>query len=206
MQRFTRLTAVAAPLARKNVNTDAILPARFMRKPRDDRYPDYLFHDLRFLPDGSENPDFVLNRTPWRGARILIADSNFGCGSSRETAVYALHDYGFRALIAPSFGDIFAANCIRNGLLPVRLEEGVVARLRDIAQTGAPAAMTVDLEAQRVSVPGHPSVRFEIDPFDRKCLLGGLDDIEVTLREETAIARFEADYKAEFAWLYGRRR
>ena len=206
MERFTRLTAVAAPLAQKNVNTDAILPARFMRRPRDDRYPGYLFHDRRFLPDGSENPDFVLNRTPWRGARILIADSNFGCGSSRETAVYALHDYGFRALIAPSFGDIFAANCIRNGLLPVRLEEDVVARLRDIAETGAPAEMTVDLEAQRVSAPGHQGVRFEIDPFDRECLLGGLDDIDVTLREEAAIARFEVDYKAEFAWLYRRGR
>lgn len=206
MEPFTHLTAVAVPFGQSNVNTDTILPARFMRRPRDERYPDYLFHDRRFLPDGSENPDFVLNRRVYRGARILIGDTNFGCGSSRETAVYALHDYGFRALIAPSFGDIFAANCIRNGLLPVRLGGDVVAGLRDIAASAAPAEMTVDLEAQRVLAPGRAAVGFDIDPFDKECLLGGLDNIDVTLRGESAIARFEAGYRGEFAWLYRRSR
>jgi len=205
MEPFTILTAVAVPIEQRNVNTDMLFPARYMRKPRDADFPLYLFHDRRFRPDGTENPDFALNRPPYRAARIIVGNSNFGCGSSRETAVYALHDYGIRALIAPSFGDIFAANCIRNGLLPVRLPEDDVARLRALATEKPGIELTVDLPAQTVSAPGVEAIPFEVDPFDKECLIAGLDDIGMTLRGENRIAGFEDAYRGDFDWLYGRR-
>src|SRR5207302_768916 len=153
MEPFTRLDAVAAPMPVPNVDTDQIIPARFLRKSRKDGYGQYLFCDLRFAPDGTEKPGFVLNQAPYRGARILVADKNFGCGSSREHAVYALWDYGFRAVIAPSFGDIFFNNCFKNGLLPIVLpaERAGALRAELVRQPGA--HLKVDLERQEVVAP-----------------------------------------------------
>ncbi len=205
MEPFTLLTAIAAPIELRNLNTDMIFPARFMRKPRDENYPLYMFHDRRFRPDGTEDPDFVLNQPPYRAARIIVGNSNFGCGSSREPAVYALHDYGIRALIAPGFGDIFAANCVRNGLLAVRLADDDVAALRALVTETPGAEITIDLPAQTVSAPDMTPLSFEIDPFEKECLLSGLDDIAMTLRDEDRIEAFEATYRCDFDWLYGRR-
>jgi len=205
MEPFTVLTAVAAPIELRNVNTDMLFPARFMRKPRDADFPVYLFHDRRFRPDGTENPDFVLNHAPYRAARIIVGNSNFGCGSSRETAVYALHDYGIRAVIAPSFGDIFAANCVQNGLLPVRLADDEAAALRTLAAEEPGAEIIIDLPAQTVAAPGLGPFAFAIDPFVKESLLAGLDDVGLTLRAEDDIAAFEQRYRGEFGWLYGRR-
>jgi len=205
MEPFTRLTAIAAPIELRNVNTDMIFPARFMRKPRDGNYPLYLFHDRRFRPDGTEDADFVLNRTAYRGARIIVGNANFGCGSSREPAVYALHDYGFRALIAPGFGDIFAANCVKNGMLAVRLADDDVAGLRALVTETPGTEITIDLSSQTVAAPGIETLSFEIDPFEKECLVSGLDDIGATLMGEDAIAAFERTYRGDFDWLYGRK-
>jgi 3-isopropylmalate/(R)-2-methylmalate dehydratase small subunit len=201
MQPFTRLTAVAAPLPMRNVNTDMIFPARFLRKARGPDYPTYLFHDQRFAPDGSEREEFVLNQAPYRGARILVADENFGCGSSRETGVYALSDYGFRAVIAPSFGDIFAANCIKNGLLPVRLASAEIRDLLDALAASPGAAIAIDLLAQTVTGPGGDTHSFEIDAFDKQCLVQGLDEVDVTLQRLPAIEAYEADYRRRYGWM-----
>jgi len=203
MEAFTRLTAIAVPIELKNVNTDMIFPARFMRRPRDGRYASYLFHDRRFAADGTEHADFVLNRPAYRKARIIVGNTNFGCGSSRETAVYALHDYGIRALIAPSFGDIFAANCVRNGLLPIRLADDVCDDLRALAMTRPGVELTVDLARQEIAVPEKITVHFDVEPFDKECLLHGLDDVDVTLREEASIAGFETAYRRRFPWRAG---
>ncbi len=205
MEPFIRLTAIAAPIELRNVNTDMIFPARFMRKPRDENYPLYMFHDRRFRPDGTEDPDFVLNQPAYQGARIIVGNANFGCGSSREPAVYALHDYGFRALIAPGFGDIFAANCVKNGLLAVRLADADVDGLRALVSETPGTEITIDLPSQTVVAPGIEPLSFEIDPFEKECLSSGLDDIGVTLRDEDTIAAFEQTYRGDFDWLYGKR-
>ena len=201
MEPFVRLTAVAAPLPARNVNTDAIFPARFLRKARGPDYPTYLFHDQRFAPDGTERPGFVLNQAPYRAARILVAGDNFGCGSSRETGVFALADYGFRAVIAPSFADIFAANCLRNGLLPIRLAEAEVEALLAALAAAPGCALSIDLPAQTVTDPSGRAFAFEIDAFDKDCLIGGLDEVAVTLRLAPRIEAFEADYSARYDWM-----
>jgi 3-isopropylmalate/(R)-2-methylmalate dehydratase small subunit len=197
MERFQRLDAIAAPLGMANVDTDQITPARFLWRPRHAGYAEVLFHDLRRNEDGSLKSDFVLNRPEYRDAKILVAERNFGCGSSREHAVWALYDHGFRAVIAPSFGDIFFNNCFKNGLLPVRLPPERVAALRSALER-APGGgrVTVDLEAQQVTGPDGAVDRFEIDPFRKELLLQGLDEIEFTLRHEDAIRAFEARYEA----------
>jgi 3-isopropylmalate/(R)-2-methylmalate dehydratase small subunit len=206
MGPFRTLTAIAAPFEMANVNTDQIFPARFIRKPRGPGYAAYAFHDLRFADHGGERPDFVLNDPRFRHARILVAGSNFGCGSSREGAVYALQDKGFRVLVAPSFGDIFAANCLKNGVLTICLPVEVAAALRrELAEADRPR-MTVDLEAQRIIRPGGAMSDFEVDPFGKQCLLAGLNEIDLSLRHENDIAAFEQAYRERFAWLYRRPR
>jgi 3-isopropylmalate/(R)-2-methylmalate dehydratase small subunit len=202
MEPFIRLTAIAVPLDHANVDTDRIVPARFLRKPRTDGYGKFLFYDVRFNADGAELPDFILNRAPYRDARILVADLNFGCGSSREGAVWALFDYGFRSVIAPSFGDIFFNNCLKIGLLPVVLREDIVAGLRAQLRREPGARISIDLAAQTLVGPDGVQHRVEINPFHKHCLLNGLDEIGLTLEHGDAILAFEARSKAERPWLW----
>ena len=202
MAGFSTLTAVAAPVDLPNVDTDRIIPARFLRKPRGaDGYARFLFHDVRFEADGAEKPDFVLNQAPYRAARILVAAENFGCGSSREAAVWALDANGFRSVIAPSLGDIFHQNCFKNGLLPVILPADVVAGLRGQLHARPGATMSVDLEAQTVTAPDGTAHRFEIDPFRKQMLATGQDEIALTLGHDAEIRAFEARQKGEMGWL-----
>jgi 3-isopropylmalate/(R)-2-methylmalate dehydratase small subunit len=202
MQAFTRLTAVAAPIDLPNVDTDRVIPARFLRKPQGSPgYERYLFHDVRFNADGSEKPEFVLNQAPTRAAKIVVAAENFGCGSSREAAVWALMAYGIRAVIAPSLGDIFHQNSFKNGMLPVILPAETVAGLRRQLHARPGAEITVDLESQTVTAPDGAGHRFEIDAFTKDKLLKGQDDIALTLGYETQIRDFEARHRAEMPWL-----
>jgi 3-isopropylmalate/(R)-2-methylmalate dehydratase small subunit len=205
MRPFTTLTAVAAPIDLPNVDTDRIVPARFLRRPKNDGYGRFLFHDVRFAADGGERPDFVLNQPAYRDARILVTAENFGCGSSREMAVWALDAYGIRAVIAPSLGDIFRGNCVKNGLLPVILPADAAASLRRLLHERPGTRLTVDLDAQTVATPDGGSHRFEIDPFARRMLLTGQDEIGLTLGHEEAIAAFEARHGVEAPWLVAER-
>ncbi len=193
MEPFVTHTGVAAPLDRVNVDTDQIIPKQFLKRIERTGFGQFLFFDWRFLEDGEPNPDFVLNQVDYAGASILIAGRNFGSGSSREHAPWALLDYGFRCVIAPSFADIFYNNCFQNGILPVSLSEDAVARLMANASERPGYKVTVDLDAQRVS-DGDEDVAesFEIDSFRRHSLLNGLDDIGLTLQHETAIAAYES--------------
>ena len=201
MQPFSRLTAVAAPIDLPNVDTDRIIPARFLRKPRGSAgYERFLFHDVRFDADGTERGDFVLNQAPFRDAKILVTPENFGCGSSREAAVWALDACGIRAVIAPSLGDIFHQNCLKNGLLPVILPAAAVTALRRRLHEGPSATVTVDLEAQTVTGPDGPSHRFEIDAFRKELLLTGRDEIELTLDAEARIREFEERHARLMPW------
>ena len=201
MEKFHKLDAVAVPLAAPNVDTDQIVPARFLRKPRSGGYGGFLFHDLRFDDAGTEKPGFVLNQPAYRNAQILVADKNFGCGSSREHAVYALWDYGFRAVIAPSFGDIFFNNCFKNGLLPIVLPAVQVTELQGELTHSPGAHVRVDLESQEVAAPSRKVFRFDIDPFRKQCLIEGLDEIAFTLSHDTEIAAFERRQADELRWL-----
>jgi 3-isopropylmalate/(R)-2-methylmalate dehydratase small subunit len=201
MEPFTRLDAVAAPLQGVNVDTDRIVPARFLKFSRAEGYDRFLFHDLRLDDDGVEIAGFVLNRPQYREARILVADANFGCGSSREGAVYALFDYGFRAVIAPSFGDIFHNNCFKNGLLAVRLEAETTTDLRAQITARPGARMVVDLEAQTVSAPDGTAHAFAIDAWRKKGLIEGLDELGSTMEQLGAVDAFEAGYRARVPWL-----
>ena len=201
MEPLIRLTAVAVPYDEVNVDTDQIVPARFLKYERDQGYGRFLFHDRRFQGDGTANPDFVLNRPEYGDARVLVANHNFGCGSSREGAVYALADFGFRCVIAPSFGDIFHNNCLKNGVLPVRLGEEATAALRAKLAANPGSALTVDLEAGTVSEPDGTVHRFPVDPFWRRVLLEGLDEMGMTLASLPAIEAFERSYYEEFTWL-----
>lgn len=193
MEAFNRLDAVAVPLDRANVDTDQIVPALYLQKPRSDNFGNYLFHDVRRDAHGMRRPDFVLNAPAYAQARILVAGSNFGCGSSREHAVWALHDGGFRAVVAPSFGDIFHTNALKNGLLPVRLPEPVVQRLLGQLRAAPGAHIQVDLRAQTVTGPDGATEPFAIDPFPRHCLLEGLDEIDYTLTQRHLIEAYEHD-------------
>ncbi|KQZ71310.1 3-isopropylmalate dehydratase [Sphingopyxis sp. Root214] len=192
MQKFTRMKAVAAPLPLANVDTDMIIPAQYMKSLTRTGLGKHLFRELRFVDDGNERGDFILNRPACREAGILVADRNFGCGSSREHAVWALTDFGIRCVIAPSFGDIFAGNARKNGLLLIRLPDATCARLRDEIALAQYAPVEVDLEAQRIRLASGEAIDFAIDPDDRRILMEGLDDIARTLRHADAIARFEA--------------
>lgn len=187
------VTGVAAPLDRPDVDTDQIIPKQFLKRIERTGYGQFLFYDWRFLPDGSENADFVLNRPEYRGARILVAGRNFGCGSSREHAPWALQDYGFEVIVAPSFADIFRSNCFQNGILPIELDSGTVDRLLTRVADEAPMEWTVDLEENRIRLGDGTEIPFEVDAFRRECLLNGWDDIGLTLQREEAITQFEAE-------------
>ena len=211
MEPFTRYTGLVAPLDRSNVDTDAIIPKQYLKSVQRTGFGPNLFDDWRYLDPGEpgedpsarrENPDFVLNRSRYRGAGILLARENFGCGSSREHAVWALTDYGFRAVIAPSFADIFYNNSFKNGLLPVKLEPAVVDRL--FAETAANPGyrLTVDLERQVLAEPDGTEHGFEVDPFRRDCLLRGLDDIGLTLQHADEIRAYEERRRQEAPWLF----
>ena len=191
MQPFTNVTAVAAPMDLPNIDTDRVIPARFLRKPKD-QYAGLLFHDVRFDEDGHEREDFVLNKAPFRAAEILVVADNFGCGSSREAAVWSLQAHGIRSVIAPSLGDIFHENCYKNGLLPVILPADVVAGLRAQLHANPGAPVTVDLATQTVTAPDGSTHRFDVDPFRKQALLSGQDEIALTLSYEKEIAAFEA--------------
>ena len=201
MDAFTTLTAVAAPLPLANVDTDKIIPARFLKTIKRTGLGVHLFDSLRYDANDAERPDFVLNRPPYRGAQILIAFENFGCGSSREHAPWALLDFGIRCVIAPDFADIFHTNCFKNGILPIRLPRAVCEALMADAQLGANARLTVDLERQVVVRPNGEEIRFEIDPFRRHLLLEGLDDIGQTMRHASAIDAYEARQRTERGWM-----
>jgi len=206
MQKFERLDAVAAPLDAANVDTDQIIPARCLWRPRADGYGQLLFNDLRTSEDGAVKPDFVLNRPAYQAANILVADRNFGCGSSREHAVWALMDAGIRVVIAPSFGDIFFNNSFKNGLLPVVLPQARCAELRAALARNPGAKLVVDLEAQTVTGPTGASEgcgvdRIEIDPLRKQLLLSGMDDITFTLSQADNIAAFEKRFAAEMPWV-----
>jgi 3-isopropylmalate/(R)-2-methylmalate dehydratase small subunit len=203
MTPFTTLTAVAAPIDMANIDTDRIIPVRFLRKLRNDKagYDPYLFHDTRFDNEGREKPDFVLNQAPYRKAGILVAGANFGCGSSREGAVYALLDYGIRAVIAPSFGDIHYANELQNGMLPVTLPDEICRGLRAQLTAQPGATLTIDLPAQTVTDTEGTAHPFAIDPVYKERLLKGLDDIGLVLEQSSAINAFEKKYHDERPWL-----
>lgn len=201
MEPFQRLDAVAAPLATPNIDTDQIIPARFLWRKRHEGWGHLLFHDLRFDDSGTPKAGFVLNAPGYRDARILVADVNFGCGSSREAAVWSLYDYGIRAVIAASFGDIFFNNSLQNGLLPVVLPAARVEALRSQLEQNPGARIAVDLAAQTVRGPDGIVDAFVIDPFRKECLLAGTDDISFTLRHRDDIAAFERAREAKMPWL-----
>jgi 3-isopropylmalate/(R)-2-methylmalate dehydratase small subunit len=202
MDAFTTLTGVAAPLPMINVDTDMIIPKQFLKTIKRTGLGTHLFNDLRWTPEGREVPGFVLNRPAYRKAAILIAGENFGCGSSREHAPWAILDFGIRCVIAPSFADIFANNCVKNGILPVALPKAVVDELLREAEQGSNATFTVDLEAQTVTRPSGGVIRFEIDPARKHALLNGLDEIGLTLQKAPAIASFEAKQRSAQPWLF----
>ena len=202
MDKFTTLTGVAAPMPLVNIDTDMIIPKQFLKTIKRTGLGKSLFFDQRYLDNGEENPDFVLNQPAYRNAQILIAGENFGCGSSREHAPWALLDFGIRCVIAPSFADIFYSNCFKNGILPMTLSGDEVGRLMAEAEQGANAVFTVDLAAQQLTTPNGRQVAFEIDSFRKHCLLNGLDDIAQTLEKTASIQAFEQKQKAEQPWLY----
>ena len=202
MEAFTTFRAIGIPVDIANCDTDQIVPGRFLRylrtSPGFDRY---LFHDLRFDADGNEKPDFIYNREPYRRGGIVVADVNWGCGSSREQAVYVLVANGIRAVIAPSFGDIHYSNCTKQGVLPVRLARDDCDRLRQQLRETPGAEFAIDLEAQTVAGPDGSVCGFEIDPFLKYRLLNGLDDVDVTLEYESELAAFERRHAADYDWL-----
>jgi 3-isopropylmalate/(R)-2-methylmalate dehydratase small subunit len=201
MEQFTTLTGVPAPLPMINVDTDMIIPKQFLKTIKRTGLGKHLFHEMRFDEDGNENPDFVLNKPAYRNAKILIAGDNFGCGSSREHAPWALLDFGIRSIIAPSFADIFYNNCFKNGILPIRLPQEDIDKLMDDAERGANATLTIDLENQTITGPDGGTITFEIDPFRKKCLLEGLDDIGLTMERADSIASYEERAQAARPWL-----
>ena len=203
MDKFTTLRGVAAPLPMINVDTDMIIPKQFLKTIKRTGLGANLFDEMRFDTNGAEKPDFVLNKPAYRNARLLITGENFGCGSSREHAPWSLLDFGIRCVIAPSFADIFYNNCFKNGMLPIILPREQVDLLMDDANRGANAMVTVDLAAQEITGPDGGLIPFDIDPFRKKCLLEGLDDIDLTLAKSASIDSFEARQKAAQPWLHG---
>src|SRR5471032_2515227 len=200
MQKFTTLSGIAAPLPMSNVDTDMIIPKQFLKTIKRTGLGKNLFDEMRFEMDGKEKPDFVLNKPAYRKAQILVAGENFGCGSSREHAPWALLDFGIRCVIAPSFADIFYNNCFKNGILPITLPQAEVDKLMDDAERGSNARVSIDLEKQEIRGPDGGFITFEIDPFRKKCLLNGWDDISLTLQNESRISDFEAKRKREMPW------
>ena len=201
MEKFTSLTGVAAPLEITNVDTDMIIPKQYLKTIKRTGLGQGLFAELRYHDDGSENPDFVLNKPAYRNAKILVAEDNFGCGSSREHAPWALLDFGIRCVVSTSFADIFYNNCFKNGILPVIVSRADLAKLMDDARRGANATLSVDLEAQEIRGPDGGVIRFDVDPFRKHCLMNGLDDIGLTLEKSAHIEAFEKKSATERFWL-----
>jgi 3-isopropylmalate/(R)-2-methylmalate dehydratase small subunit len=201
MDKFTKLTGVAAPLPIVNVDTDMIIPKDYLKTIKRTGLKVGLFAEMRFNEDGSENPDFVLNKPAYREAQILVAGDNFGCGSSREHAPWALLDYGIRCVISTSFADIFYNNCFKNGILPIKVSQEELDKLMDDASRGANATLTVDLEALEIRGPDGGVINFELDEFRRHCLLNGLDDIGLTMEKAPSIDTFEKQMADNRPWL-----
>ena len=201
MDKFTTLTGVAAPLRMINIDTDRIIPKQFLKTIKRTGLGEFLFNDLRYNPDGSEVEEFVLNRPAYRNAQIMIAGRNFGCGSSREHAPWALLDFGIRCVIASTFADIFYNNCFKNGILPITFPEEQVNMLLDAADAGSNAIFSIDLNTQRVTDPNGEIFEFKIDPFRKHCLFNGLDDIGLTLGKAAIIEAFEQKRSVQNPWL-----
>ena len=201
MDKFETLTGIAAPMPLINIDTDMIIPKQFLKTIKRSGLGANLFDEMRFDDDGNEIPDFVLNQPAYRNSEILVAGDNFGCGSSREHAPWALLDFGIRCVIAPSFADIFHNNCFKNGILPIALPQEVVDVLMKDAEKGENARITVDLEAQTVTTSEGESFAFEVDPFKKHCLLEGLDDIGLTMEKAASIDSFEAEASASRPWV-----
>ncbi len=201
MEKFTSLTGVAAPLKITNVDTDMIIPKQYLKTIKRTGLGGGLFAEMRYHADGSENADFVLNKPAYRHAKILVAEDNFGCGSSREHAPWALLDFGIRCVISTSFADIFYNNCFKNGILPIVVSSDDLAKLMDDAERGANATLSVDLASQEIRGPDGGVVRFEIDPFRKHCLINGLDDIGLTLEKGERIDAYESAAAQKRAWL-----
>jgi 3-isopropylmalate/(R)-2-methylmalate dehydratase small subunit len=200
MQKFDKLTGIAAPLNILNVDTDMIIPKQFLKTIKRSGLGANLFDEMRFTRDGAEIPDFVLNRAPYRDSQIIVAGDNFGCGSSREHAPWALLDYGIRCVISTSFADIFYNNCFKNGILPIRVSKEQLELLMDDASKGANAMLDIDLEAQEIQRPNGERISFSVDEHRRDCLINGLDDIGLTMQRETKISDFEGQLAAEKPW------
>jgi len=200
MEKFNTLQGIAAPFPMVNVDTDRIIPARFLKTIKKTGLGKNLFNELRYNEDGSEKPEFILNKPAYREARILVAGDNFGCGSSREHAPWALIDFGIRCVIAPSFADIFNNNASKNGMLLIALPQETVDRLMEDAEKGGNARLSVDLEKQQIVRPDGEVIDFDIDPFKKHCLLNGLDDIALTLQKDDKIGAFEEARKAAQPW------
>ena len=203
MKNFTTLTAVAAPIDIVNCDTDRIIPARFLKTIKRTGLGKNLFNDLRYNKDGSENPDFVLNKPAYRNAQILVAAHNFGCGSSREHAPWALDDFGIRCVISTDFADIFYSNSFKNGMLLIKVTPAELEKLMEDAERGANATLTVNLEKQEIAGPDGGVIKFDLDPFKKHCLLNGLDDIGLTMQKREKINSYEDKQKAGQPWLYG---
>ncbi len=201
MQKFDTLTGVAAPLNIVNVDTDMIIPKQFLKTIKRTGLGKSLFFEMRYTQEGKELPDFVLNKPAYRKAQILVAGDNFGCGSSREHAPWALLDFGIRCVISTSFADIFYNNCFKNGILPIQVSPEDLKKLMDDAERGANATLSIDLPSQEIHGPDGGCIKFEIDPFRKHCLLNGLDDIGLTMEKKTSIDTFESKTSAERPWL-----
>jgi 3-isopropylmalate/(R)-2-methylmalate dehydratase small subunit len=201
MEPFNKLEGVAAPLNMINVDTDMIIPKQYLKTIHRTGLGKALFDEMRFNPDGSEKPDFVLNKPAYRKAKILVAGDNFGCGSSREHAPWALLDFGIHCVISTSFADIFYGNCFKNGILPIALPQADVDKLMDDAERGANAVISIDLEAQEIRGPDGGMIKFEVDAFRKQVLLNGWDDIALTLRDEPKISTFEKNQQTQTPWL-----
>lgn len=210
MQAFTTLTGLAAPLDRANIDTDAIIPKQFLKSINRTGFGPYLFDEWRYMDHGEPgmdctnrplNKDFILNQPRYAGSQILLARQNFGCGSSREHAPWALEDYGFRVIIAPSFADIFFNNCFKNGILPIVLEDAIVDKLIKATEMTEGYQLTVDLPTQTITTPDGEKIHFDVDEFRKTCLLQGLDDIGLTLQHADEIRAFEAKHQQAYPWL-----
>jgi 3-isopropylmalate/(R)-2-methylmalate dehydratase small subunit len=201
MEKFEKLTGIAAPMPLVNIDTDMIIPKQFLKTIKRSGLGVHAFDEMRYLDDGSENPDFVLNKPQYRDAQVIVAGDNFGCGSSREHAPWALADFGIKAVISTSFADIFYNNCFKNGMLPIVMPQEVVDVLMKDAEKGSNARMTVDLERQVVTTSDGEEFAFEIDPFRKHCLLEGLDDVGLTMEKVGAIDGFEAEAAQSRPWV-----
>ena len=201
MDKFTKLEGVAAPMKMRNIDTDMIIPKQYLKTIKRTGLGAGLFSEMRFNEDGSENPDFILNKPAYRHAKIIVAEDNFGCGSSREHAPWALLDFGIRCVISTSFADIFFNNCFQNGVLPIKVPQADLDKLMDDASRGSNATLSIDLEAQEIRGPDGGVVKFDIDPFRKHCMLNGLDDIGLTMEKAKSLDAFEAKKTAERPWM-----